>query len=212
MPVDARLNSALDVMVLLGKYGLHRVCEVQSPGGNIKNIITQSAVVSLLNECMEKEPFSKVASHSLEELGLASGETTVVTVRDTDKLLSAFAAIGSKHISAVPVVDAEGSLVGTISAKDLRSVVLNQELFAFLRLPISAFPYLSKKHIGCRSEDTLRVVMQRFVENQVHRLWVTQLGAAGKPQVVGVVALRDILAALSSPPAVDPFVHYFTAH
>lgn len=212
VPVDARIHNALDVMILLGKYGLHRVVQVESPGKGLKNIITQSSVVRLLNEQIDQEPFTKVAQHSLRELGLGVDQH-ILTVRDTDHLLEAFKIIGNKLVSAVPVVDDKGRLVGTVSAKDLRGLTLNPELFAFLRLPIKDFPLLSRNtRVCCRAEDSIRVVIQRIVENNIHRLWVCSPDAEGKEKVTGVVSLRDILSSFTAPPADDPFQHFFTAH
>ena len=45
IPIDPTENTLLDVMLILGKYGAHRVWVVQSPGGDITNVISQSAVV-----------------------------------------------------------------------------------------------------------------------------------------------------------------------
>lgn len=50
MPVDAINGNLLDTMLLLGKWGLHRVCVVNSNTHDIDNVLTQSNIIAFLHE------------------------------------------------------------------------------------------------------------------------------------------------------------------
>ena len=44
IPIDLTDNDFLDVMILLGKYGIRRVFTVDAPGGDILSVISQVCV------------------------------------------------------------------------------------------------------------------------------------------------------------------------
>ena len=73
-----------------GKYGVHRVVAVDSPGGDLHNIITQSAVVDVLHNNLEV--FPEVMNKTLEELGVVQKQLShgVITVKLTDTFWTAF--------------------------------------------------------------------------------------------------------------------------
>jgi hypothetical protein len=48
VPIDSASHTLLDVMLILGKYACHRAWLVQSPGGDIINVISQTGVVCTL--------------------------------------------------------------------------------------------------------------------------------------------------------------------
>ena len=120
-------------MLLMSKHGLHRIPVVQSPGGDIVNIITQSAVVEQLAKNLGE--FPEIAQATLEDLGLAS-HGTVYSARADDSLMSALATLTNYNLSAVPVLGLGNVLVGNVSARDIRSLILDSSLFALLKQPV----------------------------------------------------------------------------
>ena len=96
-------------------------------------------------------------------------------------------------VSAVPIVDDEGKLVGTISSTDLRKMVTQPAQFASMGKRISDFHH---DHIRThdlftvKASNTLEEVIRKFQSTRVHRLFVVD--AEKRP--TAVVSLRDVLA------------------
>jgi len=103
----------LVAMELMAKNKVHRVPIVDS-SGSLSTIITQSHVVKILSDNIDIFPFSM---KKLKELGL--GTKNVYSVSENEPAIEAFKIIQSQKISAVAVVDANGTLIGNISASDL---------------------------------------------------------------------------------------------
>ena len=84
----------LDVMVLLGQYRLHRVVVVKpGAGGDITNIITQSAIVQALHS--NKKVLTRITDRTLKELGLAEPRQ-IYSVHLDDDAFNAFKIITEK--------------------------------------------------------------------------------------------------------------------
>lgn len=202
IPVDEDSNSFLDVMLILGKYMVHRVCVVKA-GADLSNIITQSAVVEALKH--STGDFRALEWRSLHDLGM-DGEREVVSVREDQTLFEAFKLIATRNVSALPVVDADGRLVGTLSARDVRFVLLNSEKYVFLRLPINKFPDLTRRVETCAPQDSLRTVINKLVATKIHRVYL--LDPSGRPD--RVIALSDVIARFVKEPSDDYFGRFFS--
>ena len=72
VPLLEDSSTLLDAVLILAKHGLHRVCVVSS-GGDITNVITQSALLAAL--AAELPALGSVTSRTLRELGLAVKKT-----------------------------------------------------------------------------------------------------------------------------------------
>ena len=68
VPLLEDSSTLLDAVLILGKHGLHRLCVVQ-PGGDITNIITQSALIKALMVALPH--LAPIADKTLRQLGLA---------------------------------------------------------------------------------------------------------------------------------------------
>lgn len=63
-------NSMLCVLLLLSKYRLRNVPVIESGKPDIKNYITQSAVVQGLERCRGRDWFDCIAARPISDLGL----------------------------------------------------------------------------------------------------------------------------------------------
>jgi CBS domain-containing protein len=101
------------------------------------------------------------------------------------------------HISALPIVDDNGDLVGEISAQDLRG--LNRERWDSLLKPVVMFIKTSHgdlyKPLTCHDRFTLSQIMSAFVLRQTHRLWWMDNETG---ELKGVITLTDILSTFAS--------------
>eukprot|EP01096_Ripella_sp_DP13-Kostka_P006324 TRINITY_DN2269_c1_g1_i1.p1 TRINITY_DN2269_c1_g1~~TRINITY_DN2269_c1_g1_i1.p1 ORF type:complete len:333 (-),score=188.62 TRINITY_DN2269_c1_g1_i1:118-1047(-) len=189
---DADLYS---VVRILSEYGVHRV-NVFDEQGQLTNIITQSALLKLIDTNLEK--LSEVVNKSVGELDI--GTSPVITIPSTHHTIGAFKLIREKKLYAVPVIDANGSLIGNISARDVRFVVKSPAHMYLLYEPISKF--ISQIHadeieerspaICCRASDSLKSIVKKLLVNRINRIYITDHD--GKP--TKVITLTDVLLAL----------------
>ena len=80
---------------LSGKYGEHRVWLVNSPGGDIINVVTQSDVVKLIHSNLHVFR-SELTSKTVHELRLGSWHKVVHSVTLQDSYWDAFRKIHDK--------------------------------------------------------------------------------------------------------------------
>ena len=141
VPIDPTANDFLDVFLLLGKYGIHRAWMVS--GNDVTNVVTQSAVVDILAKNLEH--FAGLTHKTIASLELGSPKAVVgVTLSDT--FWDAFRLMHEHHVSAVPI-STGGKIVGVISSRDLRQMILEPAHFATLGKPIGQ--YFTQGTCGC---------------------------------------------------------------
>jgi len=188
IPIDPNESDFLEIMILLGKYSMHRVWLVNSPGGDIINVITQQGALDQLTDKMSY--FTDLTNKSLTDLGLAT-PNPVVCVSSRDTFWDAFCSIRDHFVSGVGVVDDRGRLVNNISATDLKNLIRDPYHFQAMARPIADFVDTSGFAVQtCTPKDTLEDVMRRMQATRVHRLYIVD--AEHKP--LSVVSIRDVLA------------------
>ena len=100
IPIDPTENTFLDVMILLGKYGVRRVFTVDAPGGDITGVISQTMTLELIADNLEQ--FSAMNTKPIAELGLGN-PTKVISVSLHDYYWDAFHAISNNVRSKVAI-------------------------------------------------------------------------------------------------------------
>ena len=120
----------------------------------------------------------------------------VKTVQPDDLVNDAVVALTDSHISALPVVDRSGHMVGVVTSTDIltseaeaRDAVEREALFEqtmvrdiMTRLPITVEP-----------DADVRQAAQQMLYADVHRLFVTR-----DKQVIGVISTTDIVRAVAT--------------
>ena len=206
VPVDVDSGTLLGAMLLCGNHAIRRVPVVKT-GGDIVNIITQSALVQTLSANLPR--FQAVGRQTLLQLGLGV-PALVHCVTTDDKLRSAFHLIKQFDVSAVPIVDASTSKIrGNISARDVRLVATSSKVYKLLNMPISVYLDVvsdgaENSAITCSPDDTLEEVITRMVRSRIHRIYVVD----SQQHVIRVVSLRNILRKFVKEPA-KYFGHFF---
>uniref|UniRef100_A0A7S1CIJ7 CBS domain-containing protein n=1 Tax=Bicosoecida sp. CB-2014 TaxID=1486930 RepID=A0A7S1CIJ7_9STRA len=138
--LDAEVASLLDVIHFLGKHHYHRVFVSRGESSDLVNIITQSHVVDLLGQHAKKtREMTEVADKTLEELGMVKAPGTLIKAKVTDEAFSAFEKMKEHKVSAVPVVDEEGHIVGNISNRDIRVLVHSSSVYKQIHSPLHHF-------------------------------------------------------------------------
>lgn len=123
-------------------------------------------------------------------------QTDVQAVPPDAMVEDAVAVLADSHISALPVVDGTGRIVGVISRTDIlaseeeaEDSTVRQQLFqeTFVR------DIMTSPALAIAPELDLKEAAQRMLDTGVHRLFVIS-----DDRVVGVISATDILRAVAT--------------
>ncbi|OWM75967.1 SNF1-related protein kinase regulatory subunit gamma-1-like [Punica granatum] len=199
----AEESSMLSVLLLLSKYRLRNVPVIEPGKPDIKNFITQSAVVHGLEGCKGRDWFDSIASRPINDLGLPfMSSNEVISVRSNELILEAFKRMKDNQIGGLPVVSGpKKKIVGNISIRDIRYLLLKPELFRnFRRLTVMHFMSTVIEEnqetgkivppLTCQQDATMGSVIETLASKSVHRIYVV----SREDEVTGVITLRDFIS------------------
>ncbi|KAI3765973.1 hypothetical protein L2E82_16020 [Cichorium intybus] len=207
-------NSFLTMLLLLSKYRMKSVPVVDLGDRKIENIITQSAVFHMLEQCADLQWFKSWGSKKLHEIGLPLMKPNrIIKVEEDEPVLQAFKTMQEKGVGGVPVVASGGGnkAVGNISIRDIQFLLIAPEIYKDYR-SITAKNFLTavknyvekdKKGsvmisamISCRKDDTLKDVIMKLDSMKIHRIYVVD----DEGKLEGLITLRDIISRLVHEP------------
>ncbi|KAG9446147.1 hypothetical protein H6P81_012275 [Aristolochia fimbriata] len=206
-------DNFLTMLLLLSKYRMKSLPVVDLGERKVNNIVTQSAVVHMLAECVGLPWFETWGAKTLFELGLPIMKAKqIIKVTEDEPVLQAFEIMQKRAIGGLPVVDGRnGKPMGNISIRDVRFLLTAPEIYKDYR-SITAKNFLSAvrdyllKHqqsspmllgtISCQKNATLKDVILRLDSEKIQRLYVVD--EEGKLE--GVITLRDIISKLVHEP------------
>ncbi|XP_038693484.1 SNF1-related protein kinase regulatory subunit gamma-1-like [Tripterygium wilfordii] len=211
-------SSMLSVLLLLSKYRLRNVPVIESGKPEMKNFITQSAVVQGLEECRGRDWFDCIASSPISELGLPfMSSNELISIQSNELILEAFKLMKENQIGGLPIVEGSSKkIVGKLSIKDIRHLLLKPELFSNLR-QITVMDFMNtvisttqesgkiKSPITCKADSNLGSVIHSLATNSVHRIYVVD---DEEDEVKGVITLRDVISCFIFEPP-NHFDNYF---
>ncbi|GMP94099.1 hypothetical protein CsSME_00043685 [Camellia sinensis var. sinensis] len=203
-------SSMLSVLLLLSKYRLRNVPVIEQGQPFIKNFITQSAVIHGLEGCKGRDWFDCISTHSICDLGLPfMSSDEVISIQSNELILEAFKRMKDNQIGGLPVVDGPNKkIVGNVSIRDIRYLLLKPELFSnFRHLTVMDFMNTITATsddtgkvvtaLTCKPDSTLGAVIHSLSSNSVHRIYVVEGEDHG---VVGVITLRDVISCFIDEP------------
>ncbi|CAA0830156.1 SNF1-related protein kinase regulatory subunit gamma-1 [Striga hermonthica] len=204
-----KANSFLTMLLLLSKYRMKSVPVVDLGEAKIDNIITQSAVIHMLEECAGLHWFESWGSKRLFELGLPLMKSRhIIKVNEDEPVLQAFKLMRQNGVGGVPVVANGGNkAIGNISIRDIQFLLMAPEIYKEYR-SITAKNFLAavRRHleeqqnesplVTCMKDDTLKQVIIKLDSMKIHRIYVVD--EAGNLE--GVITLRDIISKLVHEP------------
>eukprot|EP00053_Salpingoeca_punica_P005299 m.53569 g.53569 ORF g.53569 m.53569 type:complete len:339 (-) comp13178_c0_seq1:270-1286(-) len=186
----------LEALVLLGTYRIKRLPIIDKADGDIVNIITQSSMLQILHNNLDK--YASIADKTLEQLGLCEARP-VMTVRADQYVRHVFNIIREHNVSAVPIMGQNGEMIGNISARHAYYVVTARNKMRMLDMSCTQFLRVTSEMdnswnirntvISCSKNDTLRSVIKRLVSARIHRVYLLD----EDKQIVRVIALCDVL-------------------
>ena len=140
---------------------------------------------------------AEIAQFTVAEAGLDEAFSLHACKPDTE-VGSAYALMLEKDVTCLPVINANGHLVGTISQSDLKGrdvkdlivgfnapVGTYVEKFAHSRVVGGAFPST------CTKADTLAHVLRKLADSRLHQLFVVD-----GEKVIAALSLGDLLKTL----------------
>jgi len=165
----------------------HRVSVINSANGKIENYITQSDIIKIFFK--NRELLGVVGNKSIGQLNI--GTVDVISVKKHDQLIEAFKQIAIKGVSAVAVIDAEGCLLGDITAHDMHEV--NPEVLLMTVIDYIKTSKEPKNILPCivSSSTLLGEVITILEQNHTHRVWIV-----GDGKLKGIISIGDILKCL----------------
>mmetsp|Transcript_5269 Transcript_5269/g.7394 ORF Transcript_5269/g.7394 Transcript_5269/m.7394 type:complete len:337 (-) Transcript_5269:43-1053(-) len=187
--------------------GVHRVAvtsasdEESAEKGLLLNVISQSDLLGVFAQTlplMDKEARNKTVKDL--QLGTRDLVTASHKKRAIDVLYKMNKWISKPIISAVPIVDDNGALVGTFSASNLKGITPSS--FANLLLPVLQYlkwqpetSFLASMQnakslhpVTVTEWSTFEEVVLKLAATRVHRLWIVD--DDNKP--IGVISLGDV--------------------
>ncbi|THG10872.1 hypothetical protein TEA_025807 [Camellia sinensis var. sinensis] len=206
-------NSFLTMLLLLSKYRMKSVPVVDPGERKIDNIITQSAVIHMLEECAGLHWFESWGTKTLSELGLPLVKTSrIIKVYEDETVLQAFKLMRQKGVGGVPVVESGGrKAIGNISIRDVQFLLIAPEIYKNYR-SITAKTFLTavRNYLGehkeaspllngtvtCQRNNTIKEVIMMLNAQKIHRIYVVD----DEGNLEGVVTLRDIISKLVHEP------------
>jgi len=202
-PTEAVLQgfSLLAPWELLARTNTRRVV-VANTARHVKGLVTQSMLISLISQNLEKLGAARyVAIRDIE----SSLVPKVISVRESDKAFEAFRIMHEQGVSGVAVVDGKGHLTDSISIRDLRGIGLSAEKHHRLWYEVSFFKDLVRqdfkkqtpeKPLWVAGDNSLEDVIRMMDDGNIHRIFVCERAADGAPIPTHVIAQRDVLAIL----------------
>lgn len=174
--------------------GIHRIA-ITDDMGEVIGVISQWTIANYLatvpTDDKEWIPSLRDPVHK------AKYTEDVITCDKNKSTLDTFLLMHEKSISCIGITDENGTLIGVLSASDLKGFQLFLEDFGDLLQPVGQFVSTIRKRQGRKENFVVAVtlntpvkdIVQRFNEEIIHRVFIVDENF--KP--IGVFSLSDLL-------------------
>jgi CBS domain-containing protein len=191
--------SLLYVIEQFARLGAHRTPILSPTDAKVTGILTQSMVISLIDQQMFQ--FGALRDISVSEIttGLNSN---IKSVNMNSSAVEAFRLMIQMNISGLPVVNDEGVLEDTISVRDLRGIGPDSDNFDILFNSVSVFKEKCRKlfpsqtprlPIHVLATDTFSRLVSNMRDGNIHRVIVCGLNPNSRLVPTHVITQRDVL-------------------
>lgn len=188
--------SLFHAIEILAREGIHRV-PIISHAHKITNIITQSMVFDLIadqSHLIDKAILDVTVQELINQKIIPN---SIISVNKKTETIEAFKKMSENYVSALPVVDDEGTLVNIISIRDLRAIGGGGSLLSRLWNSVEDYKLLAQqdftttphKLIVVNPTVTFGGVLSTLRRHSVHRVFVVD----GNHQPISVISQGDVL-------------------
>lgn len=184
---------------MLALTGTNRVV-VLGDSEEVVDIITPSMLVDFLWQNIEK--VGDVAKRVVKDLIIEPTET-LATIRENTKAIVAFREMVRMDKSGLGVVNEAGQLIDNISARDLKGIHAEANVFWRLWSTVSDFKKKERMEydkkvpfgvISVKPDDSLYTVVEKMATLHIHRVYVVDRNQAPIRVITQTDILREILA------------------
>ncbi|XP_004674341.1 PREDICTED: 5'-AMP-activated protein kinase subunit gamma-3 isoform X1 [Condylura cristata] len=192
-------DSLFEAVYSLIKNRIHRLPVLDPVSGAVLYILTHKRLLKFLHIFGALLPRPSFLSRTIQDLGIGTFRDLAV-VLETAPVLSALDIFVDRRVSALPVVNEAGQVVGLYSRFDVIHLAAQQ---TYNHLDMSVGEALRQRTLclegvlSCQPHESLGEVIDRIAREQVHRLVLVD----ETQHLLGVVSLSDILQALVLSPA-----------
>ncbi|XP_068400530.1 5'-AMP-activated protein kinase subunit gamma-3 isoform X2 [Eschrichtius robustus] len=192
-------DSLFEAVYTLIKNRIHRLPVLDPVSGAVLHILTHKRLLKFLHIFGTLLPGPSFLSRTIQDVGIGTFRDLAM-VLETAPILTALDIFVDRRVSALPVVNEAGQVVGLYSRFDVIHLAAQQ---TYNHLDVSVGEALKQRTlcleevISCQPHETLGEVIDRIVREQVHRLVLVD----ETQHLLGVVSLSDILQALVLSPA-----------
>ncbi|XP_053453972.1 5'-AMP-activated protein kinase subunit gamma-3 isoform X2 [Nycticebus coucang] len=192
-------DSLFEAVYTLIKNRIHRLPVLDPVSGDVLHILTHKRLLKFLHIFGSLLPRPSFLYRTIQDLGIGTFRDLAV-VLETAPILTALDIFVDRRVSALPVVNECGQVVGLYSRFDVIHLAAQK---TYNHLDMSVGEALRQRTVclegvlSCQPHDSLGEVIDRIVREQVHRLVLVD----ETQHLLGVVSLSDILQAIVLSPA-----------
>ncbi|OPJ79913.1 5'-AMP-activated protein kinase subunit gamma-3 isoform X2 [Patagioenas fasciata] len=192
-------HSLFDAVYSLIKHKIHRLPIIEPVSGNVLHILTHKRILKFLHIFGSTIPKPRFLKKTVQELCIGTFRDVAV-VLETAPVYTALEIFVDRRVSALPVVNDAGQVVGLYSRFDVIHLAAQK---TYNNLDISVREALRQRTIclegvlTCYPHETMEDIIDRIAKEQVHRLVLVDENQYPR----GIVSLSDILQALVLTPA-----------
>uniref|UniRef100_A0A8D0HDZ0 Protein kinase AMP-activated non-catalytic subunit gamma 3 n=1 Tax=Sphenodon punctatus TaxID=8508 RepID=A0A8D0HDZ0_SPHPU len=192
-------DSLFDAVYSLIKNKIHRLPVIEPVSGNVLHILTHKRILKFLHIFVSRGSKPRFLQRTIQELGIGTFRD-VAMVQDSAPVYMALEIFVDRRVSALPVINHAGEVVGLYSRFDVIHLAAQK---SYNNLDISVGESLKQRTVclegvlTCHPYETMEDVIDRIAKEQVHRLVLVD--ERNIPR--GIISLSDILQALVLTPA-----------
>nr|XP_012595735.1 5'-AMP-activated protein kinase subunit gamma-3 isoform X1 [Microcebus murinus] len=192
-------DNLFEAVYTLIKNRIHRLPILDPVSGDVLHILTHKRLLKFLHIFGALLPRPSFLYRTIQDLGIGSFRDLAV-VQETAPVLTALDIFVDRRVSALPVVNECGQVVGLYSRFDVIHLAAQQ---TYNDLDMSVGEALRQRTVclegvlSCQPHESLGEVIDRIAREQVHRLVLVD----ETQHLLGVVSLSDILQAIVLSPA-----------
>ncbi|XP_027590572.1 5'-AMP-activated protein kinase subunit gamma-3 [Pipra filicauda] len=192
-------NSLFDAVYSLIKHKIHRLPVIEPVSGNVLHILTHKRILKFLHIFGSTLPKPRFLKKTVQELRIGTFRDLAV-VPETAPIYTALEIFVDRCVSALPVINDAGQVVGLYSRFDVIHLAAQK---TYNNLDISVREALRQRSIclegviTCYPHEHMEDIIDRFAKEQVHRLVLVDENRYPR----GIVSLSDVLQALVLTPA-----------
>ncbi|OWK63220.1 5'-AMP-activated protein kinase subunit gamma-3 [Lonchura striata] len=211
-------NSLFDAVYSLIKHKIHRLPVIEPVSGNVLHILTHKRILKFLHIFASSIPKPRFLKKTVQELCIGTFRDLAV-VAETAPIYTALEIFVDRRVSALPVINDAGQVVGLYSRFDVIVSTLRVCMSRLKFGPLHALHLAAQKTynnldisvrealrqrtvclegvLTCYPHEPMEDIIDRIAKEQVHRLVLVDENQYPR----GIVSLSDILQAIVLTPA-----------